>query len=366
MDARATPPRHARRARGLRHWLKRLHLWLGLSIGLVYASIALSGSVLALQLPLLRWSHPPLATHALPSPAERAAVIERIVREWAPKGARSADLPSPELPAWQLYFRDGTRRYLDPADGTLLLTRRPGSDVLLTLREWHTHLLAGRQGETALAAIGWSSLFMLFSGVVLWWPGRGRFIAHLRPYANPPIRRWLSWHRSTGAVVVPLLLLVTFTGTLMAHHLATRHALQAVFGEVSLHTPAAIAPRNAPIDWRAVLDTAQSALPSATLRRISLPQSRDAMVNIRARVPGEWNATGRSMVWIDPYSARLLARFDATAGGSAARIDDALYPLHSGGVGGWPWRLLVILCGLLPAFFVTTGFLFWRARTRRH
>jgi hypothetical protein len=35
-------------------------------------------------------------------------------------------------------------------------------------------------------------------------------------------------------------------------------------------------------------------------------------------------------------------------------------------VGGWPWRLLVILCGLLPAFFVTTGFLFWRARTRRH
>ena len=366
MDSRATRPAHTRRARGLRQGLKRLHLWFGLSVGLVYASIALSGSMLALQLPLLRWSHPQLTMHPLPSPAERAAVIARIVRDWVPRGARSADLPSPELPVWQLYFRDGTRRYLDPADGTLLLTRRPGNDVLLTLREWHTHLLAGRQGETVLAAIGWCSLFMLLSGIVLWWPGRGRFISHLRPYAHPPIRRWLSWHRSTGAVVVPLLLLITLTGTLMAHHHATRQALQAIFGDAEVAPPAAIAPRDFPIDWRAVLDAAQNALPSATLRRISLPQPRDATVNIRARVPGEWNATGRSMVWIDPYSARVLARFDATTAGNAARVDDTLYPLHSGGVGGWAWRLLVILCGLLPAFFVTTGFLFWRSRTRRH
>jgi uncharacterized iron-regulated membrane protein len=28
-------------------------------------------------------------------------------------------------------------------------------------------------------------------------------------------------------------------------------------------------------------------------------------------------------------------------------------------------RLLVLLSGLLPPFFLVTGFLFWRARTRR-
>ena len=38
-----------RRAGAVRYWLKRLHLWVGLSVGLVYALIALSGSVLVLR-----------------------------------------------------------------------------------------------------------------------------------------------------------------------------------------------------------------------------------------------------------------------------------------------------------------------------
>lgn len=358
----ATP---AGSAFGLRHWLRKLHLWLGLSLGTVFALVALTGSVLALQGPLLRASHPELAAHALPTPAQEAVVLARIAREWSPQGLRSADLPDAQLPVWQLYFNGGVRRYLDPANGELLLTRTPGNDVLLALRDWHTHLLAGRAGETWLGAVGWSSLFLLISGVVLWWPGRGRFLAHLKPHTQPPVRRWLSWHRSFGALGLPLVLLVTLTGTLMCYHAGTRSTLQALFGDTpEAPPPPHVALRDAPIDWPAALAAARQALPGATLGRLSLPSKHDGGVTVRARVPGEWNPTGRSTIWIDPYQPRVLGVSDATRADTGVQVNNAIYPLHAGTTGPL-WRTLVIVSGLLPPFFLITGFLFWRARTKR-
>jgi uncharacterized iron-regulated membrane protein len=358
----AAPPHSSR---GIRHWLRKLHLWLGLSLGTVYALIALSGSVLALQGPLLRRLHPEMSAHTLPTPAQEATVLERIAREWSPRGLRSADLPDTELPVWQLYFNGGVRRYLDPANGELLLTRTPGNDALLALRDWHTHLLAGHAGETWLGVIGWFSLFMLVSGVVLWWPGRGRFLAHLKPHAQPPVRRWLSWHRSFGALSLPVVLLVTLTGTLMCYHAGTRQALHDLFGDApEAPQPATISLRQGPIDWTAVLAAARQALPGATLGRLTFPDARDGRVTLRARVPGEWNPTGRSIIWIDPYDARVLGTSDATRADTGVQVNNAIYPVHAGTTGPL-WHALVIVSGLLPPFFLVTGFLFWRARTKR-
>ena len=98
MPAATTVDASAHHAGAVRHWLKRLHLWVGLSVGLVYALIALSGSVLVLQGPLLRLMHPPLAAHALPDAAARTAVLTRIAHEWPSRGLRGADLPTAGLP----------------------------------------------------------------------------------------------------------------------------------------------------------------------------------------------------------------------------------------------------------------------------
>ncbi|MGB5938914.1 MAG: PepSY domain-containing protein, partial [Rhodanobacter sp.] len=117
--------------------------------------------------------------------------------------------------------------------------------------------------------------------------------------------------------------------------------------------------------WAAVLGAAQRALPGAELRRIALPSLDDGRVVIRARAPGEWHPVGRSQVWIDPRGAQVLGAVDATSEGTGTRVSNAIYPLHAGSVGGLAGKLLVLLSGLLPPFFLVTGFLSWRARQRR-
>ena len=43
-------------------------------------------------------------------------------------------------------------------------------------------------------------------------------------------------------------------------------------------------------------------------------------------------------------------------------MSQALYPLHVGAVGGTAMKWATALIGLLPAFLLVTGFLFWRRR----
>jgi len=206
----------------LRDLLRKLHLWLGLSVGLAFAVLALSGTVLAFQTDLLRWRHPELFGHALPTPAQRAAILERIHDAHWPAPLRSIDTPTAELPVWQLSLAGEKRVYLDPADGHELLTRSKDHDLVLWLRDLHTHLLSGKNGETALGILGLAELSLILIGLTLWWPRRGHWRHAVRMYAQPPTRRWRSWHQSVGAMLFPLLLLSTLTGITLIYKDTTR------------------------------------------------------------------------------------------------------------------------------------------------
>ena len=357
----ATPTRHAPTKPRLRAALSWLHLWVGLSVGVLFALLALAGTVLVFQKELLRWQHPELTRYA---PVADGRVLAGVIERWSPQGLNSIDLPSEELPVWQGFFKGGRRAYFAPADGSLLLTRSKDDDAVLWLRDLHTHLLGGETGEAVLGVAGFLMLGLLLSGLYLWWPRHGRVRTHLKVHANPPVRRWLTWHRTLGAVLLPLLLLSTATGVGMVYSRQVQSALIAMFGGSAVKPPKT--PRTGTgtqVDWPTVLEHARTALPGARLNRLSMPKDGDGTISFRARAAGEWHPVGRSLVLLHADDARLLDTYDATRNGLGSRMSDAIYPLHSGAVGGTPMKWLTAFIGLLPAFMVVTGFLFWRRRS---
>lgn len=354
---RTDPHVHPWRHR-LRVTVSWLHLWVGLTAGVLFAVLGLSGSVLVFHSDLLLAQHPQLAAQA---PVADGEVLSRLMTQWAPQGMTALDVPRASLPAWQGYFPDDTRRYFATGTGELLLTRTPDNDWLLWLHELHTHFLGGETGEEVVGVVGWIACFLLLSGLYLWWPRFGRWLSHLRPYANPPVRRWLTWHRSAGALALPLLLLVTACGVGMVYHDGARAALVALFGGAPAPKAPGIETHDDRIDWPRTLAAAQAALPGAQLSRIATPRPGAGVVTLRARARGEWHPNGRSLVFVEA-GGRVLGRHDATTQLAGARASEAIYPLHIGAVGGTPYRWLVAMAGLLPAFFLVTGFLFWRRR----
>jgi uncharacterized iron-regulated membrane protein len=355
---RADPHVHPWRHR-LRASLSWLHLWIGLSAGGLFAVLGLSGSVLSFHSELLLTQHPQLAAQR---PVADGAVLRDLMATWAPRGMTGVDVPRPSLPVWQGYFTDDSRRYFATDTGELLLTRTTDDDWLLWLHELHTHFLAGEAGEEVVGVVGWIACFLLLSGLYLWWPRFGRWLAHLRPYANPPVRRWLTWHRSAGAIALPVLLLVTLCGVGMVYHDGARTLLVGLLGGDAPPKPPKLAASATPIDWPRALAAAQAGLPDARLSRISTPRDGHHVLNMRAQMRGEWHPNGRSLVFVDGASGRVLGTLDATAQRAGVRATEAIYPLHIGAVGGLPYRVAVAVAGLVPCFLLVTGFLFWLRR----
>ena len=353
------------RPRRFRHTLKVLHLWLGLSLGVLLALVTLSGSVLLFEEPLFAAGHPELASRPLPDLATQGRSLQAILASPDGKGLRGLSFPDAALPVWEAQQRGGDRLYFDATDGTRLFQRSKSSDGLLLLLDWHTHLLAGEVGETVLGVVACAGLFMLFSGVWLYWPGRQRALRHLKPHTQPPLLRWASLHRFVGVVALPLLVVMIGTGTTMAYRGAVRAGLASAFSEPAPARPPKTPPSREPIDWPAVLVAAQSAAPDAQLTRLMLPSKDNGTAVLRIRRPGEWNPAGRSSLWMDPVAVKVLGGDDATALGPGGRLANALFPIHSAAVGGIAWRVLASITGMLPMFLLVTGFLFWRARQRR-
>jgi uncharacterized iron-regulated membrane protein len=354
-DVAVAVPR--RRVRAVLAWL---HLWVGLGVGLVFAVVGLSGSVLVFHDDLLRWQHPQLAAF---EPVADGGVLAGVLARETPRGLGSVQFPRDEMPVWLGFYGDGRRVYFAPDDGRALLERSEDDDALLWLHELHTHLLGGETGEAVLGVIGWISLGLLLTGLYLWWPKRGRMLAQLKVFNGPPVRRWMTWHRSSGVVLLPLLLLATLTGIGMVYHEAARSLLTGLFGGESIPgAPARAAGADAAIDWPHVLERARAALPVASLTRTGLPADGSGVVSFRARNTGEWHPNGRSTVHIDLAGDEVLLVHDATAQPLGARMTETIYPLHIGSVGGAVVKWLTAIVGLLPAFLLVTGFLFWRRR----
>ena len=346
----------------LRATLSWLHLWVGLVVGTLFALVGLSGSVLVFHDDLLRMQHPQLAGHA---PVADGDVLAGILERWAPEGLSSLHLPEPGagLPVWQGYFDDGHRAYFAPADGALLLERRVSDDALLFLQEFHIDLLGGEAGHQVLGVVGWIGLGLLLTGLYLWWPRFGSWRAHLKLHNGPPVRRWLTWHRSTGLFLLPLLLLSTLTGVGMVYHAGFRAVLTGMLGGGEAPAvPTLATTRDHAPDWPRILATAAAALPDARLTRTGPAQAGSDVIGFRARADGEWHPNGRSLVYVDRAGRRVLLAHDATGQAFGARLTEAIYPLHIASVGGEWFRWLTFLGGLVPAFLLVTGFLFWRRR----
>lgn len=362
MTSSATHPPHPRR---VRHALKTLHLWLGLSLGVLLSLVMLAGGVLLFEQPLLTMAHPELVDRTVPARAGQAHALGVILSTDEGKQLRSIALPTDELTAFEGTAKNGDRYYFDAVDGQKLLVRHANRDPLLILLEWHTHLLSGGIGETVLGVVAFTGLFMLLSGAWLYWPGRRRALIHLKPHAHPPTLRWASWHRMVGVVAFPLLLVTIGTGTTMAYRGAVRTGLIHLFGEAQPARPPKVSDDKGDVAWPVLLDAAHAAAPDAAITRISLPVRSGVALVMRVRRPGEWNPVGRSTLFLNPYTAQVLGGEDATRLGPGARLANALFPIHSAAVGGTVWRCLLALGALLPTFMLTTGLLFWRARRRR-
>lgn len=347
-----SPSHPARRA------LRRWHNLAGLGVALLLVISGISGSLLAYKKPLLAWTFAgELPTHY---------GIEQIARDLDELATRMPSetlglvkAPNSEEPYWQIITTEGRRLLLAPQTLAVLADDHWLLRGLEWLRVFHTELLAGLWGEMLLLLMSVLTLFLLLSGLWLWWPARKRLKARWLLPRHLQRKHLMQYHRHTGAVWLIVVLAVVFTGTVMLEQRLQRAFFPSEGPSLSSPVPSALETQPVSV----LFQRAAARVPEAWPTYLRIPSAEDTQFRSRFRLKNEWHPNGRTVVKVNADGGvEPFKRADAEPTGK--RFLNLMYPLHSGyGLNGiYQW--LVFMSGLVCCWLAGTGTAHWLQRRK--
>lgn len=362
----------------MRRWWITIHLWLGLSVGIVFALLGLTGSILVFD-------------HALDAALDPAVFETGQPGEWtsfdrmlaaAEEAVPGLEAPPhrlvmPEGAGWPLsveYFHPGPDRFrgtqvlVDPVTAEVRTVREWGDWLTSFIYRLHYALALGYSGETVVAVAGLLILVSLISGLVVWWPRSGGWRRALWPrLRRGRVSLWLDLHNRLGVYPYVVLLVVTLTGVALSWHEEVHHLVDATLPtrahvEAELQDPV---PRSEWLPLDVLVERARARFPGGELRRIRFPREESQPLRIMLRQPGEVARTyGKTLVWLDPADGTVLAVREPAGRPAGDALLGWIFPLHSGQAFALPGRLIVFATGLLPALLLVSGFIVWWRKGR--
>lgn len=370
-------PSQARRGQ-FRRWAGLAHLWLGLSIGFVFALAGVTGSLLVFYVEIDAASHRGVAEAARLAPPPSYETVLRTLQGHAPHLEHAWRIEAPDdggAVSARYYRTEAAERrgfaplvvWVDPHAPRVVRQGQWGDYLMTWIYDLHYTLLMGEAGKIAMAVAGALTLVLLVGGTMLWWPAKGklRTALTLKP-ATTPQRRIYDLHKIAGIYGLVQLTVLTATGVMLGAPAWFRPALAAPAPLHIAPTLTSIArPEGVRIPVDVAVAKAQARFPGARLRWIETPDGVQGVYRVNLRQ--DWEPSRRfprTNVWIDQYSGEVLAVRDPRHDAPGDVVLNWLHPIHSGEAGGLIGRLVVLATGLGAPMLFVTGVIRWTHKRR--
>ncbi|MBD2721991.1 PepSY-associated TM helix domain-containing protein [Hymenobacter armeniacus] len=404
----------------VKRFIRNIHLYLGLASGLVIVFVCLTGSILVFEKELEQAWHPERYTVApATTPALSLAQLTAAVQAYKPKAkiggfkvyadpARSVEVslaggpggkeggpkgnpsgkgnaraegPGPAAgkpgeggPGKGKGKGDGgPRLYVNPYTGAILGEINPRDNFFHTVEQLHRGLVAGKIGKLVMGVSASIFLFILGTGLVLWWP-----VARKALTPRLTVKWGSGWKRLNhdfhivlGFYASLFLFVMALTGVGMSFdwvgqtiNKVTNSPLKRPEPPVSA-VPAAAAGPTAKVGADAVLALARQQAPNAESYSLQLPKEPTGSIRVAVLRPGAITENATDEVYLDQYSGQVISGQTYAQRPVGQRIRGLFKPVHTGAIGGLPTKILAFVIALLGATFPITGTIMWLNRIRK-
>lgn len=359
-----------------RFWIAA-HLYLGLSIGLVFAMSGLTGSFLVFYVEIDRLIHPELVISAHQQPMQSYEnILQKLQKTYPTRNkAWRLEVPiQPDLPVMVRYYQPQETQHKNFAP--LMIAINPYTLEIINHRFWgeyaatwifdlHYTLLLGKTGHTIIALIGIFCLVSLLSGVYLWWPKQHKWRQSMAIRLRKGyLRKLYDIHTLLGIYSLLLLIILVVTGIVLAvpqWFTPSIQRLSPIFEKPQVASTINIPAKKITLD--SALQIAQKRFPQAQPRWLQTPNTDSDTYLIRLKDSKDiGDRFPQTYVWIDQYSGKVLAVRDIKQNTGGDVFMDWQHPLHSGEAFGLTGRLVVFLAGFIPIIMLVTGYLRWRRK----
>ena len=351
----------------LRTPLLTFHLWTGLTVGLVFMVVALSGAALSFRSKLERRLDP--QRFVVTPGAHRLPIDDLVAR--AKAAHPDADFLSvrfwsdPTMPFTAL-FTDKQYVHLNPYTGAFLGARKRYGEGFGWIEGLHKYLLLEpTTGEVVNGTFAFVFAALLLTGFVLWWPATRRaLVIGLTLNRKLSGRPWnLNLHKTVGAYAALVLLFSALSGIPISFE-STRSVLDLITFSKRDEPPVApvgIKLRFAGFD--AIEHQIDYLMPNAVETYIPLPKA--GIVEAYAIAADAPHPNARSYVYLNP--AATVVRYIPFAQASAGyRLYYWMLSLHTAVTGGILMQLLLLFATLSVPVLGWTGVAsYLRRRARR-
>lgn len=361
-----------------RRWSLKIHLWLGLSLGLLLSVVCITGSIVVykpemekIALGPISKVNPKLTTVSLQYLYNMVATKypSHTIQSVATYGGKNA--------AWN--FRlvpppgEGKRLqvYIDQYRGTILGEDNFKGNFLQIMYDLHADLLFGKNGRLVNGIAALLFVLLCLTGLIIWYPGWGKMDSGFK------YNRKSNWkgknydiHKLSGFWSAGLLIFVALTGayfpfkkeyeTLTAFVTKTPHTLE---------SPKLINPDSTLklTDLDIVYQLGKRALPEGEITFIRFPQKTVEHFSVRKYIKGDWGRIGDNYVFIHRNKPQIIRTDRFTNLPLGVKVTRAMFPLHFGTFWNNWSRILWIILGLIAPLLFVTGFIIWYKKlTRRH
>ena len=354
--------------------LRRLHRWVGLALVLPLIVQAVTGLIMEADPFVAAIQDVPSSNGWLTEPDDLRGVDVATIL-----AAAKAAVPGDVVPIrWRV--EPGAIVAVDfAAPGHQQAVAEVGVDALFTNVAWvrrdpggfyrwvhsvHETLLMGAQGRRLIGGIGFGLLLLGLSGIPLWWPRHGRWRAGVtvsRDASGWRLQREL--HGAAGFWMAAVLLLQSISGIAMAFP----QTAGAIVGLPDMAPRGAHAAGDVRIDpvrsIEAGVESAQAAMPTATLLDLRLPAGRPMMAVLLPH--GDWQGSPPAIVTMDRATGRVLSVQDPETASVGVSALNWLRAWHEGGAGGPAGRVLLCVFALVLVLMPVTGLGMWVLRWRQ-
>lgn len=389
---------HKKKPSFTKKWSAKLHLWFGLSIGLIVFIVSLTGTMYVFKDEIQNQTRKdviyiePETIRPTPLPIE--VLKEKVsseIKEKYPVSSVKISLDKNKSYEFLYYEKDkkawnyfdevkiNQLVYVNPYSGKILGVYNEKYDLFPILKAIHWSLLLKTDwGKYVVGIPVVLFIIMLITGIILWWPKNKK---------AKKTRIWFDWknvktwkrknydlHNILGFYASFIALLLSLSGIYFSYPWVKNTFNMALSGawelpkEKEVKSPDSLLKRNNAIFDLAAWETKRLYSGSVSFRIPLNGKNKKGkdLENVPVTVYGEdGKFSVRNQLIFDKYSGKLLINKPHQKLNNAEKYANANYDIHVGSYFGLFGKIIWFIAGLVCTSLPVTGFLIWLGRKKK-
>lgn len=356
-----------------------LHLWLGLGSGLIVFIVALTGSLLVFEKEIDQYINPEFYKVSNTGNTKKSIdyCTDIVQQHYAIEKINRISTFNDPSRTIQIVGKNKDEEAqifsIDPYTGKVLATVAQKDRFFSIVLSIHRHLLADEVGEIITGCSCLIFVFMLISGLILWWPKKIKNLKQrLTIKWNGSFKR-INWdfHSTFGFYSFIFLLIISTTGLTWSFKWFENSMYFLADGAIKKASPKVENPTktdpklNHTAFYQNIYRKSDSIFPYKGNIQIRMPADTINSIlvlkeNLEIGIPNQSSAA-----YFDKYTGQNIEIRHYESFSNGDKLRRLIYPIHTGSVYGYPTKIIAFLVTLFAITLPITGLIIWLGRKKK-